>query len=37
MLREAVEELHTLDAGKLKGNFMAKLATTLVNTEALLD
>ena len=37
MLREAMEELHTLDVGKLGENFKAKLATTLVNTTALLD
>ena len=37
MLWIAMEELHALDAGKLGGNFMAKLATILVDTEALLD
>ena len=37
MLQEAMEELHALDASNLGGNFMAKLAMTLVDTEALLD
>ena len=32
-----MEELHNLNASKLGGNFMAKPATTLVDTEALLD
>ena len=37
MLQEVMEELHALDASNLGENFMAKLATTLVDIEALLD
>ena len=38
MLREAMEELRTLHASnKLGGNFMAKLANTLIDTRARLD
>ena len=37
MLCEAIWELHILNASELGGNFMAKLVTTLIDTEALLD
>ena len=37
MLREAMDELHALDASNLGVNFIAKLAATLVDTETLLD
>ena len=37
MLREAIWELYILNGSKLGGNFMAKLVTTLIDTEALLD
>ena len=37
MLREAMDELHSLDYKKLGDNFIHKLAATLIDTEALLD
>ena len=37
MIREAVEELHSLDSKQLGDNFVSRLATTLVDTETLLD
>ena len=36
MLKEAMEELHAIDAAKLGENFIAKLAATLVDTETLM-
>ena len=37
MLREAMDELHSLDHKKLGDNFIHKFAATLIDTEALLD
>ena len=37
MIREAMEELHSIDAAKLGVNFISKLAATLLDTETLLD
>ena len=37
MLKEAMDELHSLDHRKLGDNFIHKFAATLLDTEALLD
>ena len=37
MLREAMDELHSLDHKKLGKNFIYKFAATLLDTETLLD
>ena len=37
LVREAVQELHGLNKDKLGDNFMSKFATTLLDTETLLD
>ena len=37
MLKEAMDELHSLDHRKLGDNFIHKFTVTLLDTEALLD